>query len=180
MRIRLFLALVSTSLIAAGFGIQACGGSSEDSPATTADAAPESAAAETGPTDSSAPDVFDARPPCDPTKDVLKGIADASIADGASTTGACFACANASCAAELKDCQQDCSRTTTDLGCQDLAGKALECYAKTQNLLTCAGQFATVGNPTRGIGIALGSCVAQNCQAECGVPDLDAGADSSM
>lgn len=173
MRIRFFLAVVSASLLVTGFGIQACGGTSEET--AGADAAPEAQAAETGPKDSSLPDVADARPPCDPTKDVLKDIADASIADGASTTGACLACAKSKCAAEIGDCQKDCSRTTTDLGCQDLAGKALECYAKTQDIFTCAGQFATVGNPTRNIGIALGACVNNNCKTECGVPDLDAG-----
>lgn len=178
MRIRFFLAFVSTSLVAAGFGIQACGGNSEDA-ANVADAAPEATAAEAGPKDSSTADVLDARPPCDPTKDVLKGIPDASIADGSSTTGACLGCAKIKCATEISDCQKDCSRSASELGCQDLAGKALECYAKTQDLFKCAGQFASVGNPTRGIGIALGSCVGQKCQTECGVPS-DAGADAAM
>jgi hypothetical protein len=179
MRIRFFLGFVSTSLVAAGFGIQACGGTSDDTASGT-DAAPE-AKADTGLLDSSAPDVFDARPPCDPTKDLLKDIPDASIADGASTTGACFACANAKCSREISDCQKDCSRSTTDLGCQDIAGKALECYAKTQNIFTCAGSLASVPNPTRSIGIALGACVSQSCEKECGVPSdggTDGGADA--
>jgi hypothetical protein len=173
MRIRFFLTCVAATCVAAGFGIQACGGTSESGPA--ADAATERAA-EAGPKDSSTgPDVFDARPPCDPNKDPLKDIPDAAIADGASSTGACLGCATAKCSDEIDDCKKDCSRSVTDLGCQDLAGKALECYAKTQDIFTCAGKFATVPNPTRGIGIALGTCVGQKCQDECGVKDPDAG-----
>jgi len=170
MRIRFFLGFVSMSLASAGVGIQACGGSSDGEAAATPDAAPEAAAVvEAGPKDASTADAFDERPPCDTTKDILKDIPDASIADGASTTGECLGCARTKCAAEITDCQKDCSRTATDLGCQDLAGKALECFAKTQDLFSCAGQFATVGNPTRSIGIALGGCVGQKCQTECGV-----------
>jgi hypothetical protein len=177
MRIRLFLTCVAGTLLAAGFGIQACGGSSDSTPAG-GDAAPE-AGPDTSVKETGGPDVFDARPPCDPNKDILKDIPDASIADGASSTGACLGCATTKCADEIDDCKKDCSRSTTDLGCQDLAGKALECYAKTQDIFTCAGKFASVPNPTRGIGIALGSCVGQKCKDECGVEDPDAG-DSGM
>lgn len=161
------------SLVASGFAVQACGGNSDEAP-TVADAAPEaSAAVEAGAKDATA-DVSNARPPCDTTKDILKDIPDASIADGSSTTGACLACASMKCAAEIASCQKPCSRSTTDLGCQDIAGKALECYAKTKDIFGCAGKFASVGNPTRNIGIALGGCVSQKCQAPCGVA-TDAG-----
>jgi hypothetical protein len=181
MRIRFFLTCVSMTLVGAGFGIQACGGSSESGPA--ADAAPE-AAAETGPRDSStAPDVFDARPPCDPNKDILKDVPDASIADGSSTTGLCLQCATTKCSAEIKDCQKDCSRSTTDLGCQDFAGKMLECYAQTQNFFACASKLGiglSTPQPTRNIGIALGGCVGDQCKDECGVDEPDSGVDSGM
>lgn len=175
MRIRFFLAVVSTSLVATGFAIQACGGSSEET-TTVADAAPEATTAETGPKDSSAPDVFDARPPCDPNKDVLKDIPDAAIPDSSTTTGLCLGCAKTNCNDEINDCAKDCSRSATDLGCQDIAAKALQCYTQKQDFFQCGGDFITAAPGTRNIGIALGSCVSQKCQAECGVP-TDGGAD---
>jgi hypothetical protein len=173
MRIRLFLACVSTVLVGAGFGIQACGGSSDDVP-TTADAAPETASHEAAPKDS-APGV-DAAPACDPTKDLLKDIPDASIADGASSTGVCLGCTKAACGQQILDCQTDCSRSEVDLGCQALAADALECYAKTQSLITCGAKFISAKAPTQDIGFALAGCVGQKCSKECGVPDPDAGA----
>jgi hypothetical protein len=168
--IRFFLVMTAASSLAAGFAIQACGGSS-DTPATNSDAATESAtpAKDAAVQDTSLPDVFDARPPCDPNKDILKDIPDASIADGASTTGICINCAQTKCKKEIDNCKKDCSRSMKDLGCQDLAAKALECYAKTQDAFMCGGDFLAAKQPTTGIGIALASCVQQNCQSECGV-----------
>lgn len=172
MRTRFFFVLVSAWAIGTGFAIQACGGSSEETDTTTADAAPEATAPkpDAGVQDA-APDVADARPACDPTKDVLKGIPDAAIPDSSTTTGLCLGCAKTKCAEEIEDCQTDCSRSATDLGCQDLATKALECYLQKQNFLACGGDFVKAKNPTQGIGIRLGTCVGQECQAECGVAD---------
>lgn len=175
MRIRFFFVLVSAWAVGGGFALQACGGSSDDTGTTTPDAAPEASAVDSSLKDSStAPDVFDARPPCDPNKDILKEIPDAAIPDSSTTTGICLGCAQSKCTDEIKDCQSDCSRSATDLGCQDLAAKALECYAQKQNFLACGGDFIKAKNPTQGIGIALGTCVGNKCQAECGV-DPDAG-----
>lgn len=175
---RLFLVMTAATSVAGALAMQACGGSS-DTPAGTPDAAPEAAAPdvrEAAPQDTYVPDVVvDARPPCDPNKDILKDIPDASIADGASTTGACISCAEAKCMKEITNCKKDCSRSTKDLGCQDLAAKALECYAKTHDPLMCGGDFLSAKAPTTGIGLALGQCVSQNCQDECGVDGADGG-----
>jgi hypothetical protein len=169
MRIRFFLAVASMSVVAVGVGVQACGGSSTDT--ATADAATEAS------TEAGKPDAeVDARPPCDPTKDIVANIPDAAIGDGGATTGKCIACVKTSCAAEVKTCQGDCSLSDTELGCQDLAGKAIECYTKTQNFLSCAGGFITARKSTQALGLALGNCVSNSCKTECGVPDLtDAG-----
>jgi hypothetical protein len=158
MRIRIFLALATVSFVAAGIGIQACGGTSD----TTADAKDSSVpetAAETGPKDATT-DTADAAPPCDPKKDFLADIPDASIADGASTTGICVGCTKSKCAAEVAKCGADCT-------CQELAGKALDCYAKTQDVFGCAGKFASVPTATRNIGIALFGCIQNQCDDEC-------------
>src|SRR5690349_9969836 len=118
MRIRFFLALASASLVTAGFGIQACGGSSDSTGAPTTDSGVGEAAAETGPADTGA-DVADAALTCDHEKDFLAEIPDASVADGASTTGICVGCTKANCAAEVAKCAADCS-------CQGVAGKVLD------------------------------------------------------
>ncbi len=159
MRIRLFLALGSVSFVAAGFALQACGGSSSDTAPTVDSGVPETAA-DASVKDSSVADAKDAAPPCDPKKDFLAAIPDASIADGASTTGVCVGCTKAKCKTEVDSCGADCT-------CQDIAGKALECYAKTQDVLGCASKFATVPAATRDIGIALFGCINNKCGNEC-------------
>jgi hypothetical protein len=170
MRIRLFLALASVSFVAVGFGIQACGGSSDDAPSTTPDANVPETAAETGPKDAATDTATDSAPPCDTKKDFLADIPDASIADGASTTGACVACVKAKCNAEVAKCAGDCI-------CQSVAGNALDCYAKTQDILGCAGKLATVPKATQTIGIALFSCVQKDCKDECAASAFTDGGD---
>jgi hypothetical protein len=168
MRIRFFLALASVSFVTMGFAIQACGGSSSDTGGTP-EAGVAETSADTGATDSSLPDAKDAAPPCDPKKDFLADIPDASIADGASTTGVCVGCIKTNCKMEVAACAADCT-------CQNLAGKALECYAKTQDAFGCAGQFAAVPTATRNIGIALFGCVNNQCDDECATSSFqDAG-----
>jgi hypothetical protein len=168
MRIRIFLALASVSFVATGFGIQACGGSSDDTSQPTTDSGVKETAAETGPKDTGA-DTADAAPACDPKKDFLADIPDASIADGASTTGICVGCVEGKCKTEVGKCAADCA-------CQGLAGKALSCYATTQDILGCAAQFGAVPAATRNIGIALFGCVQQNCATECAASAfIDAG-----
>ncbi|HSO35092.1 MAG TPA: hypothetical protein VLT33_21340 [Labilithrix sp.] len=169
MRIRLFLALASISFVAAGFGIQACGGSSDDTVQATPDANVAETAAETGPKDAGG-DAADAAPPCDTKRDFLADIPDASIADGASSTGVCVGCVKSKCNAEVAKCAGDCV-------CQSVAGNALDCYAKTQDILGCAGKLATVPKATQTIGIALFSCVQQSCKDECAASAFTDGGD---
>jgi hypothetical protein len=173
MRVRFFLVMTMATSVGAGAAIQACGGSSDSgsSGSPTAEAGPDtSITKDSSVADTNAPDVFDARPPCDPNKDILKDVPDASIADGASTTGACIACAEMHCSTEIDNCKKDCSRSETDKGCQDLGAAALSCYAMTQSLIKCAAPFFTAKGPTQMIGVALGTCVNKYCQDECGVP----------
>ena len=178
MRIRFFLTVVSASLFAAGFAVQACGSTTNDSPATGTDSGADVSEAST-PKDTSVADVADTAPPCDPTKDILSGIMDASIADGASSVGVCLGCAKSKCSMQIDDCKMDCD-------CQGLAGSALECFAKAagvqSKLLACVGPFASAPKSTQNIGIALAGCVQQSCADECatsqftdGGPDAEAG-----
>lgn len=168
MRIRFLLVCVSAGLAGSGFVIQACGGTAtDDAPADAGGADVFEASVK----DTNAPDVKDAAPPCDKNKDILKGIPDASIADGASSVGVCLGCASTKCKTEIDKCKNDCA-------CQDLAGKALECYAKTQSL-ACAGSFSSVPKETQNIGIALAGCVQSKCDSECQASAMtDAGSDA--
>ena len=164
MRIRLFLALTSASFVTAGFGIQACGGTSEEPTPVATDSAAETAA------DSSKRDVseIDSSVTCE-KKDFLGEIPDASIADGASTTGICVACSKSNCSVEADKCASDCV-------CQDVAGKALECYAKTRDVVGCFASLAGVPRATQNIGLSLLGCIQRYCGAECATSSFtDAG-----
>ncbi len=170
MKARIFLLGGSISLIAAAFVVQACG---DTEPVTTA---PE--------VDSGA-DVVDSSPPkeaapadedaatCDLSADFTTEIPDASIADGATTTGVCLACAHVKCQKQLDECNQDCD-------CQGLAGDALGCYlANSANPLLCAGNFAGVDSNTQQIAIAAVSCINSGCKKECATEAfLDGGTDA--
>ncbi len=170
MRIRLFLSLTSVSFVVAGFGIQACGGSSDDAgPTQTPDANVAETAAETGPKDATT-DTADAATPCDPKKDFLGDIPDASIADGASSTGVCVGCVKAKCQTEVSNCAADCT-------CQGIAGSALACYAKTQDIPTCAAALISVPKATQTLGIALFGCVNAKCKDECAAASFVDGGD---
>ncbi len=164
MRIRLFLALASVGFVAAGLGIQACGGSSESTETK------DSGAVEAGPKDA-ARDTNE-EPACDPKKDFLADIPDASIADGASSSGVCVSCTKAKCSTEVAKCAADCP-------CQGIAGDAIECYVKTQNILACAGSLGTVSSGTQAIGLALFSCIQKECDSECAASSfIDGGVDA--
>lgn len=170
MRIRLFLSLTSVSFVVAGFGIQACGGSSDDTtPTPKPDANVAETAAETGVKDATT-DTADAAPSCDPKKDFLGEIPDASIADGASSTGVCVGCVKANCQKEVSNCAADCA-------CQGVAGSALACYAKSQDIVMCASSLLAVPAATRTIGIALFSCVQTKCKDECAAASFIDGGD---
>lgn len=167
MRIRFLIVSVSAVLFGGGFAIQACGGTQSDSGAVDAG----SDVADATVKDTNAPDVADAAPACDKNADILKGIPDASIADGASSVGVCLGCASVKCKSEIDDCKADCA-------CQGVAAKALECYAKTQSI-ACASSFQGVPKQTQTIGIALAGCVQGNCDNECQASTLtDAGTDA--
>jgi hypothetical protein len=174
MRIRFFLTVVSASLFAVGFVVQACGNTTNDSPTAT-DSGADVFEAST-PKDTSVPDVADTAPPCDPNKDILSGIMDASIADGASSVGVCLGCASAKCSTEINECKMDCD-------CQGIAGGALECFAKSMGsqsaTFACVAPFATAPKSAQTIGLALANCVQSSCAVECQTKQfMDAGADA--
>ena len=153
MRIRFLLVCVSAGLMVAASPSRHAAAPSDETPRRPT---PGRTWSTPSAKDTSAPDVKDSAPPCDPTADFLKDIPDASIADGATTTGVCLGCAKTKCKTEIADCAKDCA-------CQDIAGKALDCYAKGQAILKCAGQFASVPAATRNIGLALFGCVNNEC-----------------
>jgi hypothetical protein len=173
MRIRFLFLCVSAGLVGGGFALQACGGSQSDT-AAVVDAGGDVVDATVK--DTNAPDVKDSAPPCDPTADFLKGIPDASLADGATTTGACLGCAKSKCTNELAACSKDCA-------CQNLAGDAVDCYLKGGSILSCGSSFATVPASTRNIGIAVFGCINSECPTECATsafnPDGGADADAN-
>ena len=138
MRIRFLLVCVSAGLIGGGFAIQACGGTEETT--AVSDAGPD-VTVDTGIKDSSLPDTRDSAPECDPNRDFLKDIPDASIADGATTTGICVGCAKQKCKSDIDKCAANCK-------CQNIASGALDCYLKTQ-AITCGSPFFSAGTETR-------------------------------
>ncbi len=171
MRIRFFLTVVSAALFGAGFAIQACGSTTNDAPATTADSGADVFEAST-PKDTSVPDAADAAPPCDTTADLTTKIPDASIADGASSSGLCVGCLKRVCPEALAACNMDCT-------CQGLAGDALSCFVKTQ-AISCGAPFLNGGATTLAIGKQLLGCVAGGCATDCAFSQftMDGGADS--
>lgn len=168
MRIRFLLTVVSAGLFSAGFVIQACGSTTND--ATVTDAGTD--AFEAGIKDTSVPDAKDAAPPCDTTADLTTKIPDASIADGASTSGICVGCMKRVCPEALAACNMDCT-------CQGLAGDALNCFVKTQ-AISCGAPFLSGGSSTLAIGKQLLGCVSGGCADECAFSSfiMDGGADA--
>ena len=169
---RFFLVAGSIGLVAAAFVIQACG----ETEATTdpaADTGADVAVADSG-QKAAAPGDDDAAT-CDLSADFTKKIPDASIADGASTSGICLQCAQAKCQAQLDDCNTDCP-------CQELAAEGLDCYLKNaSNPLACAASFTGVDDDTQQIGFALIGCINSGCKKECATDSFqptDAGSDA--
>lgn len=153
---RIHIALASFVVCAGTFAMDAC--SSDDVP-------PSSNAADAA--DSSTNDgglvLEDAEVRCDPDASLLERIEDASIADGASTTGICAACLEEKCSYELAHCAQDCQ-------CQGIVGDALQCYLTTQNI-ACLGRLTNylVRQDTRGRALQLSGCARSSCAPECAV-----------
>lgn len=164
MRIRFLIAVSSVSFFTFGAAVQACSGKSEDAEATDAG----TDAYEAG-KDATVVDAADSAPPCDPNKDFLKDIPDASIADGATTTGICLGCMKTKCASEIKACAKDCP-------CQNLASGSLECVLKAANQaaqLACASPFFKAPKATQDIGQALLFCSQGECNDECAASSFD-------
>jgi hypothetical protein len=159
MRTRFFFLAASVTSIAAAAVAQGCG---ETETTTTPGDAGSDVATDTGARKDSAPPAEDAEPPCDTTKDFANDIPDAEIGDGASTTGLCVGCAQTNCKKFIDECNKNCQ-------CQELAGEALECYAKTANIIGCAGQFASskITKETQTTAFGLFSCLDEACKDEC-------------
>lgn len=170
---RTFLVAGSIGLVATAFLIQACG-ETESTPDTTPDSGAD-VAVDTGPADTG-PSVEEDAATCDPTADLTEGIPDASIADGASTSGICLQCATTKCQAQIDDCREECP-------CQELATVGLDCYLKnTSNPIACAGNFTGVDQTTQQIGLALIGCISSACKDECATGSFfpnDGGADAA-
>lgn len=160
MRTRFFFLAASVTSLAAAAVAQGCGDTeSTSSPAADAGA---DVAADTGAKKDSGPPGEEDAATCDLSHDFTKDIPDADIADGASTTGICVGCATANCKKFIDECNTNCQ-------CQGLAGQALECYAKTANVIGCAGQFANskVTKETQTTAFGLFSCLNEACKEEC-------------
>jgi hypothetical protein len=175
MRARIFLVIGAISLNAVAFVLQACG---ETEPAavsnSTADSGADVVDSGSAKPDSASSPADDDAATCDLSADFSTKIPDASIADGASTSGLCLGCAKANCNAEVTACNQDCP-------CQELASSALDCYLKnTANPILCAGNFTGVDTNTQQLGFAIISCLQDECKAECATESFvgDAGKDA--
>lgn len=161
MRMRFVFLGVSACLVAAGF-VEACGGSSEDG-GSTADAGHEAAAPDTGAKDTGAQDTgpIDSGPPCDTTKYFLADVPDASLADGATTSGICLGCLQAKCNSALESCNKDCN-------CRDVVSAALDCYTKGGSIFQCVGSSKIKPTQkTQQIGIQIAGCMQSLCNDEC-------------
>lgn len=164
MSARFFLVLAVVGCGPVFLGLQACGGSSTGfAPDAAAETGPQQGLTDPVGSRDAASDTVVADSGaglCDPEKDFFTDIPDASIADGASTSGICVSCTKANCSQEIAACARECD-------CQDVAGAALECYVQTQSLLTCASSFTGVSQETQRVGIALFSCLQSSCKTEC-------------
>lgn len=155
------ICLVTIALIA-----QACGGTEEETPSTVdsgADASPDAR-----PDAVVAADAAEDALTCDPNADFTTKIADASIADGASSTGLCLACTQSFCKPQLDACNENCS-------CQGVADEALACYiANSGNAFACVSvlQEADVDEETQSIAIGLISCINTACAEACATAEL--------
>ncbi|MBX3198516.1 MAG: hypothetical protein KF894_10320 [Labilithrix sp.] len=165
---RIFVVMGGVALVGAAFAMQACG-ETEPAAEPVADAGLD---VEDSAQPEAAPPVDEDAATCDLSADFTADIPDASIADGASTSGLCLQCAKDKCEAQITACNQDCP-------CQGVVGEALECYLKnTSNPFACAGSLAAVDDNTRNLGIALIGCINSGCRDECATSSFqDGGSD---
>jgi hypothetical protein len=156
-RSRVVVLFASLASFASTLVVDAC--SADDATAVDPNA-PD--AAEAAPRDGTV--VFeDADPSCDPDADLLTRVEDASIADGASTTGICAACLRERCAEQIASCAEDCP-------CQGIVGDALQCYLTTQQL-ACLGRLTNylISQDTRARALTLAGCARSGCGEECAI-----------
>lgn len=171
-RTRFFFLAASVTSIAAAAIAQGCG--ETETTSTPADGGAD-VALDTGKKDTAPPAEEDAAT-CDLGHDFTTDIPDASIADGASTTGICVGCARANCKKFVDACNKNCQ-------CQELAAKALDCYAKTGDAIGCAGQFASakITKETQNTAFGLFSCLQNDCEQECATEEFtDGGGDANV
>lgn len=104
---------------------------------------------------------------------------DASIADGATTTGICVGCMRSNCEEQVRACAINCQ-------CQGIMGDAIECYFTTQNL-ACAGRLTDylVRQETRAAALTMLGCARTSWTEECALeagapPPSDAASDGAV
>ena len=155
MRARFFILAISFGSSCAGLGVEACSGSSTDEASSNDAGGAEAAARDVLAYDQSEP------PTCDVDADFTANVVDASLADGATTSGACVACMRTTCSEAVAACNKDCK-------CQNIAAGVLDCFVKSQ-LLSCSAPFY-LGVIKQGLpsGKALLGCVTVDCANACG------------
>jgi hypothetical protein len=171
MRMRLFFLGAMVTTVSAAAAMQACGGDAETTPVADAgvEASPD---ARRPPPEASAPDTG---PECDLSGNFLASIPDASLADGATTSGLCLGCLEENCPADLAACNADCN-------CRAVVSEVLDCYLQGGALIPCALSTSTSpSGATQQIGAGIAGCIQQDCETECAVDELmpqDGGADA--
>lgn len=149
----------------------ACGGEDDGGAAKPDSGTPAPAADAAGDAPTTTPgddDDDDDNDNCDKTADFTKNIPDASIADGASSTGACIGCANAKCATQVKACNENCI-------CQDVADDALPCILQNAgNPIACLDVLgdAITDKPAQNAALGIFQCVSAQCEEECALDEL--------
>ena len=180
MRARFFLFAGTFVLVVGAFGAQACSSSDEAKSVASSDAgdaAYDVAVADTGPPkEAAAPETDSATG--DLSADFSSTIPDASLADGATTTGVCLACAHTQCGDYLKQCNEDCT-------CQGAVSQLVQCFlqnsgkSKQELAQACGASLLGVNTNVQNLAIGLLGCMNQKCPDECGTAGLkDAGNDA--
>ncbi len=176
MRVHAFLFGTTVVLVGAAAGIQACGG--DTTTATPVDAGNDHTV-DVVPMDAPAPmDAGQDTNLCDPDADFLSKIPDASLDDGASSTGICAGCVESKCSKEVAACKANCN-------CQGAADKGLVCFAMNgldiQKLIACLSKAGVnAAALASGPGQSLLTCAGASCPTECPIPDggpMDSGGD---
>lgn len=171
-------ALLATSALAAGCGGKGDDGSSTADTGTTADVGGiDTTLVDSGKDTATATDT---KPAVDSTVtyDAPGSLFDAVIPDvvfeGGGSSGACYDCTKAKCAAELTTCD-------ADVRCRGLALCVLiDCKASTTDfacLLGCGTSYGVTSltDPIVGEAQAIATCTQKNCAADC--PAIPGGGD---